>query len=49
MGIYAKKVLLFGDKMEIPMEVICTFVLSHPPMLAVTSFESGKVALKAIG
>ena len=38
MGIYAKKVLLFGYKMEIPLEVICSFLLSHAAVLAIMSF-----------
>ncbi len=44
MGIYAKKVLLFGYKMEIPIEVIWLFFLSHPTMLTVMGFKPGEIA-----
>ena len=49
MGIYAKKVLLFGYKMKIPLEVIVTFLLSHSTMLTIMTFEPGEVTLQSIG
>jgi len=48
-GIYAKKVLLFGYKMKIPLEVIVTFLLSHSTMLTIMTFEPGEVTLQSIG
>ena len=48
LGIYAKKVLLFGYKMEVPLEVINAFLISYATVLAIMSFQSGEIALKAI-
>jgi hypothetical protein len=48
MGIYAKKVLLLGYKMEVPLEVISAFLLSYATVLAIMSLQSGEIALKAI-
>jgi hypothetical protein len=48
MGIYAKRMLLFGHEMEIPLEIFSSLFLPQSTVLTVMAFEPGEVAFQAV-